>query len=241
MSVKIRNLSKRFGDLEVFSDLSMEFPDHAITAILGPSGCGKTTLLNILSGVMDPDSGSVEGVAENTGYLFQEPRLLPWRTVFENIDLVLRRLYGKDEREQRIAWALGMVNLSAFKDYYPDELSGGMLQRAAIARAFAFPGDMLFMDEPFQALDMNLKLSLIRAFECLWQEEQKLCVLVTHNIHEALLLGDRIIIFTERPAKTRRIVENHVPHRVRSLRHPEILDLEKELYDTLLDSADQYE
>jgi NitT/TauT family transport system ATP-binding protein len=235
MAIHVRSVSKRFGDLEVFRGLDLTFSDRHITAVLGPSGCGKTTLLNMISGVFAPDSGSVDGVnGRRISYLFQEPRLLPWKTVVENLEFVLHHVTGPEDREALVERFLTTVGLHDFATYYPGELSGGMRQRVAIARAFAYPGDVLLMDEPFQALDLGLKLSLVQAFEELWHADRRTAIFVTHDIQEALILGDTIFVFSSRPARVLRRLENRVPRDARTLGNPEILALERELYELVL-------
>ncbi len=251
MGIQIRSLAKSYGELAVFTDLSLDLEEGAVSVILGPSGCGKTTLLNILSGVTEADAGTIAGISgRRTSYLFQEPRLLPWKSVEGNLDFVLRGARpGPSRAEDRTAGGpharrggpqagdrelisrfLDLVGLSEFKDYYPDSLSGGMRQRVAIARAFAFPADLLIMDEPFQALDLSLKVSLMGAFEKLWQADQRTVLFVTHDVQEALLLGDVVTVLSPRPAAVVGSLRNTLPHGGRSLRDGRILDLERELY-----------
>jgi NitT/TauT family transport system ATP-binding protein len=236
VEIGIEGLTKSFGEVEVFRDLSLRLSSEGITAILGPSGCGKTTLLHVVAGLVRPDAGTVTGLAgKRVSYLFQEPRLLPWKTVWGNLELVLHDVAEASERRARIERFLAMVELAESGHSYPHELSGGMRQRAAIARAFAYPGDVLLMDEPFQALDLGLKLSLLRQFESLWLAEPRPAVFVTHDIHEALVLGDEILVFSPRPARLRRVLQNRVPRPDRDLRNPELLALERELYAAFLD------
>ncbi len=238
MGIRIEGLAKSFGELQVFRELSLDISGSGITAILGPSGCGKTTLLHVVAGLLQPDRGSVTGLeGKRVSYLFQEPRLLPWKTVWGNLEVVLQELLEPHERRARINRFLGIVELLPFRDAYPHELSGGMRQRVAIARAFAFPGELLLMDEPFQALDLALKLSLVREFERLWLAEPRLSVFVTHDVHEALVLGDDILVFSPRPATVRRAFVNRVPRGERTLGNPRILELERELYAAFLGAA----
>jgi NitT/TauT family transport system ATP-binding protein len=208
--------------------------DEGITAVLGPSGCGKTTLLNILSGVLDPDAGRIEGLEEKRiSYLFQEPRLLPWKTVFQNVEFVLLDILPPLERKQRVDHTLDLVGLADFSGYYPEELSGGMKQRLAMARAFAYPADLILMDEPFQALDLRLKIGLAKSFNAAWLQVDRTAIFVTHDIHEALMLGDEIIVFSQAPTTVRAVLANPVPRKDRSLQHDTILDLERKLYALL--------
>jgi len=205
----VRDLKKQFaapvGFIEVFSGLSMDIPEGRITAVLGPSGCGKTTLLNCIAGFFPLDGGEIVSDASSDlslSYLFQEPRLLPWRTVEQNIDIVLSDIIpDAAQRVSRVRHFLKLVGLAEAAELYPQELSGGMRQRVSIARAFAYPSDMLLMDEPFQALDLDLRLSLVQTFIRLWKENARTTIFVTHDIQEALLTADKICIFTKRPAE----------------------------------------
>jgi NitT/TauT family transport system ATP-binding protein len=237
MSIRITGLCMTFGDLQVFRDFHLDLPEDSVTAILGPSGCGKTTLLNLISGTLQPDAGMIEGVRNRRiSYLFQEPRLLPWRTVRGNVEFVLGSEIERKERDAIIDSVLREVELQAYARYYPEALSGGMRQRVAMARAFAYPADLLLMDEPFQALDLNLKLTLVNAFRTAWRSHRRTSVFVTHDIQEALILGDRILVIDGRPAVVKEEIVNTVPMDRRTLRDEEILALEKRLYDSILTS-----
>lgn len=234
MPIQCKQLSLSFGDLQVFDNFSLEVPDQHVTAILGPSGCGKTTLLNLMSGLLPPDRGGVSGIGdERISYLFQEPRLLPWKTVRKNVELVVTPFFPPAEVSRRSFEFLEKVGLDQFADYHPHELSGGMRQRAAVARAFAYPSGVMLMDEPFQALDLHLKLSLIELFKKLWKLEQRTAVFVTHDIQEAVLLGDTVIVLYGPPAHIRATLENPMPRVERSLKERRILEMEQKLYSLL--------
>lgn len=236
--IRINSLAKSFGLLPVFKNLSLSIPEGEITALLGPSGCGKTTLLNIISGTLAPDAGTIHGTeGRKISYLFQEPRLLPWMTVAGNIDFVLRGHMEKDRSEERSRRFLELVGLLGKESLFPAQLSGGMKQRAALARAYSFPSDILLMDEPFQALDLNLRLSLLRAFVPLWAEEPRTSVFVTHDIQEAILLGHHIIVLSSMPAEIKKIIPCKIPLNERSLASPEMQRIEKEIY-TLITEPD---
>ena len=234
MPIQCKQLSLNFRNLKVFDNFSLEIADRHVTAILGPSGCGKTTLLNLISGLLSPESGSVSGVqGQRISYLFQEPRLLPWKSVRKNIELVLTPFFAAAELAERSRSFLNMVGLSSFADYYPHELSGGMRQRAAVARAFAYPAGVMLMDEPFQALDLHLKLALIELFEKLWTRDKRTALFVTHDIQEAVLLGDSIVVLYGPPAEIQAIIHNPIPREQRSLKEHTILELEQQLYALL--------
>lgn len=231
MTFKIQNISKNYGDLKVLDNLSFAAQKSQVISILGPSGCGKTTLLNLFSGLLKPDSGTIEGFSkQRVSFLFQEPRLLQWKTVAENIDFVLKDKMSKIEREFIIQKNLATVSLTKYKDYYPKQLSGGMKQRVAIARAFSFASDIMLMDEPFKSLDLDLKASLINSFTDLWQLDRRTVFFVTHDIQAAIILGDEIFVLSDKPTKLSKHIKNSSPVTERNLRNPAILEIEKELY-----------
>jgi len=232
MSFVINNISKSFADLEVLKNLTMQEEENRIICILGPSGAGKTTLLNIISGVIKADQGEISGFAgRNISYLFQEHRLLPWKTVAQNIDFVLKDKLNREQRLKAVSRYLDMVELTEFSSYYPSKLSGGMKQRAAIARAFAYPADILLMDEPFKGLDMQLKIALMESFVKLWTLDRRSVFFVTHDIQEALLIGEEIYVLTDRPAHVKGKVSNHIPHAQRKdIDSPALHQIEQEIY-----------
>ena len=218
MRLEIKDLHKKFGDLTLFSDFSIEFHEGTITSILGPSGCGKTTLLNIIGDVIKPDSGQLSGFSEKTiSYIFQDPRLLPWKTVRENIDFVLGRDMPAEERKKITDQLIRLMELEDFAAYYPSKLSGGMRQRVSIARAFAYPSEIILMDEPLKGLDIKLKLSLIRIFSRMWQADKRTVIFVTHDVDEALLLGSDIIVLSRAPARVLFKKQIEIPFENRSL------------------------
>jgi NitT/TauT family transport system ATP-binding protein len=187
--------------------------------LLGPNGCGKTTLLRIMGGLETPTRGSVrlggEPVIGNerhertVGVVFQEDRLLPWMTVSDNVELVLKPR-GLDARERREAAGryLRMVGLAGFEAYYPGRVSGGMRQRAAIARALAVEPDVLLMDEPFGALDAQNRRIMQKEVRRIWRETGRTIVFVTHSIEEAVEIGTVLVMLSARPARVRTLVKN---------------------------------
>lgn len=230
MSFVLRNIHKSFGDLQVLQNLNMEVEEKKLICILGPSGSGKTTLLNLVSGVLQADQGEILGFAgKSISYLFQENRLLPWKTAEGNIDFVLKDKLSREERKESIARYLEMVGLTGFKDYYPAKLSGGMKQRVAIARAFAYPAEILLMDEPFKGLDLNMKLTLIEEFLSLWMPDRRSVFFVTHDLQEALLMGEEIYVLTNRPAMVKGKVINPIPHTERKEENPALRRIEQEI------------
>ena len=185
-------VSKQYGEISVYRDFSLEIGAGKNTCLLGPSGCGKTTLLNMLAGLV-PYDGKIENIPARVSYIFQEERLLPNLTVKQNITFAL----GKGADERRIADVLAKVELSDREDAWPSELSGGQAQRVSIARAFAYPSELILMDEPFSSLDTALKIRLIDVFCNLWREERRTAVFVTHDAEEAYMLAHRAVVMKE--------------------------------------------
>ncbi len=190
--VQIKNLYKSYGTHVVFDNLNINFIKNKITVLLGPSGCGKTTLLNIISGIERKYSGEVILKDSSISYIFQEDRLIPNLTVFENVAFVLKSTMSKEETRRITDRYLNLVKLMEYKDMLPEELSGGMKRRVTIARAFAYKSRLLLMDEPFKGLDQKLKNEIIEEFLKVHNEDKRTIILVTHDIKEAEALGDEI-------------------------------------------------
>ncbi|WP_010259169.1 ABC transporter ATP-binding protein [Treponema primitia] len=193
MSLSIRNISFGFTEKPLFKNMSLELGEESPVAILGSSGCGKTTLLRLMAGLLRPEVGSVE-IGGKASFVFQENRLLPWYTALENISLPIEGTLGKKEARDRAMYFLRKVSLEEKAGSYPNELSGGQGQRVAIARAFAYPSPLILMDEPFQSLDIPLRIQLMDMVSSLLAVEQRLAVAVTHDPREAVYLGRRILI-----------------------------------------------
>lgn len=190
MNIKFDNVTKRFGDLYVLKDFSIEIPKKGTICIFGPSGCGKTTFVNLLSGIIKPDNGRILGVdSKNISFVFQEDRLIPWITIKENINAVI----SGEDKNKISEELLSSVGLKDFMNKKPEELSGGMCRRVAIARALAYNSDILILDEPFRGLDLKTKDNIIKLIKD--KQENKLSILITHNIKEAFILSDKIYIF----------------------------------------------
>jgi NitT/TauT family transport system ATP-binding protein len=202
MNLELKNIRKSFDGLEIFNDFSISFVKGTINCILGPSGCGKSTLLNIINGTVLPDSGINEGFSElRLSYVFQEPRLLPWKTVKENIAFVLKERMEGEELQKHLDEYISLVQLKKFSDYYPSALSGGMKQRVSLARAFSYDSDVILMDEPFKALDYKLKNNLTEQFVKLWEKDKRTVIFVTHDVDEALQIGHQIFLFSNHPVQ----------------------------------------
>ena len=196
--------------LAVLADLSIEVSPGEFVAVIGPSGCGKTTLLRILGGLQSPDRGTVligqaapaeAAASKEIGYVFQEPALLPWRTVLGNIRLPLEINGDPESSLERAGEVMEAVGLALFSGYYPHQLSGGMRQRASLARAFAFDPSVLLMDEPLGSLDEITREAMRYELLGLWEASGKTVVFVTHSVAEAALLADRVVVMSERPGR----------------------------------------
>jgi len=222
----------------VLENVNLEVGEGEFLCLLGPSGCGKSTLLNIMAGFLDPTAGTVtvdgkpvEGPDPRRIFVFQERGVFPWLTVEGNIGFGLFRL-PKAERERRIAHYVQMVGLQGFEKAYPQELSGGMKQRVEVARALAADPDMLFLDEPFGALDSITRLIMRRELLRIWQAERKTIIFVTHDIEEAVQLSDRVVVMSTRPATIQTIVEIDIPH-PRDLSSARYLELRDGIFDQI--------
>lgn len=186
--LELTNVCKYFESLTVLKDFSLKIEDNEIAAITGPSGCGKTTLLNIISGIIPADSGSIKNSHSKTGYVFQEDRLLPWLSVWDNIKLV-----NTKQKPDQIQFLIDLVGLKGFEKALPSQLSGGMKQRCSIARALNYGATLLLLDEPFTGLDAPLRNKLVADLKQINKQRNTTILLVTHHLEEAELLDARII------------------------------------------------
>ena len=187
--MKVSHICKSYGSLDVFEDFSAEFADGTVNCIMGPSGCGKTTLLDIVAGLENPSCGSVEGVGRSIACAFQEPRLLPWLSVAQNVDFVLPRAMTAAERAAVVDKWLGVMHLQDFASALPPQLSGGMAQRVSLARALAVDADLLLLDEPFKGIDTDLRYELMLFLRRHWAARGTTVLMVTHDEREAEALG----------------------------------------------------
>ena len=217
--LSIDGLSKNFGVLPVLNAISFKIFEGELIAVLGPSGCGKTTLLRSVAGLLPFSSGRilVKGLdvagmqSPDIGVVFQEPRLLPWRTTYENIRLPFELNRNHTEVDDAIDSALDLVGLSEFKDAYPHELSGGMRSRAALARALAPDPRILLMDEPLTGLDVKTREELQDEIIRIWEKKRISLLWVTHSPEEAVYLADRIIILSGRPTRIKDVLSIEIP------------------------------
>lgn len=194
--MELKNICFSYGKKVVYDNLNLSVPDKKITCVLGPSGCGKTTLLNMIGGVL-PYSGIIEGKG-SVAYIFQQPCLIPSMTVIKNVEFVLKSVIkNRKEHKEKAEEILKAVGLSEEANNYPKQLSGGMAQRVSLARAFCYPADVLLMDEPFKELDISLKKQIYALFTELYEKSPKTTVFVTHDIEEALVFGDKIVVMKE--------------------------------------------
>lgn len=208
--MKVINIKKNYGERKILAGVSFEGEEGKVTVILGESGCGKSTLLGILSNNIKDFSGEIvfdRDISSGISYIFQEDTLIPWRTVYENIEYVLKDKISASEMRAYIEKYLKIVNLLEYKDEYPEHLSGGMKRRVGIARAFAYPSDYLFMDEPFEFLDIKTKGEIIEYFKLLQEENKKTVLFITHDIESALKIGDKIVVFSSKPTRIKRVFD----------------------------------
>ncbi len=208
--MKVINIKKNYGERKILAGVSFEGEEGKVTVILGESGCGKSTLLGILSNNIKDFSGEIvfdRDISSGISYIFQEDTLIPWKTVYENIEYVLKDKISASEMRAYIEKYLKMVNLLEYKTEYPEHLSGGMKRRVGIARAFAYPSDYLFMDEPFEFLDIKTKGEIIEYFKLLQEENKKTVLFITHDIESALKIGDKIVVFSSKPTRVKRVFD----------------------------------
>ena len=243
--LEIRDLNKSFAKddgsrLVVLDHITFDVKNKEFVCILGSSGCGKTTLLRMIAGLDTAESGTIvldgeemKGTNPKVGMVFQEYSLFPWRTVIDNIAFGLEMQgIAKEERYRIAERYLRLVNLMQFRDSYPSELSGGMRQRVAVARALALDPVLLLMDEPFGALDAQTRNMLQQELLEIWEETKKTIIFITHSVDEAVFLSDRIIVLTPRPGRICRIFPVGLP-RPRDRTSPEFAQVRREVLDLI--------
>ncbi|WP_343250966.1 ABC transporter ATP-binding protein [Diplocloster hominis] len=238
--VQVNHLTKKFGDLLVLDDISFDVAKGEFLCIVGPTGCGKTTFLNSLTKLYSLTAGEilihgepVDLKRHNIAYIFQEYSTIPWLKVEENIRFGLEtKKTPKALIKERTEEALKMVGLSAYRDYYPSQLSASMLQRVVIARAFAVQPELLLMDEPYGQLDLDLRFKLEDELVNLWQKTGTTVIFITHNIEEAVYLGENVLVLTNKPTKIKKKIENPLP-RPRDIASPEFIMLRNKITDLI--------
>ena len=245
MHLKIENISHRYGATEVLQDISLDIPAGQIVCLVGPSGCGKSTLLRFIGGLERPDAGTVLQIGEPPAqslnpltFVFQHFALLPWRSVAGNISLVLED-HGMRGAEVKkiIADVLARTRLSDFANALPKQLSGGMKQRVALARALAVNPAVMLLDEPLSALDSQTRELLMDDLVALWTRTPFTAVYVTHNLHEAVRLGHRIVVLSRRPGRIREVVDITTPLSQRDPDTTELIACQRQLWSLLREDA----
>lgn len=241
MTLQIKNLSKHYtlpqGDLEVLKNVELTVQPGEFISVVGASGCGKSTLLRLIGGLEQVSEGEIhfgdtliQTPGLDRGMVFQEARLFPWFTVEENIAFGCRKDSPENEKQRMVGNHIKLVGLSGFEKAYPHQLSGGMQQRAAIARALVSRPRMMLLDEPFGALDALTRIQMQQEILNIWQKEKITVILVTHDIDEAVFLGDRVWVMSNRPGTFKKTLS--VPlTRPRDRNSPKFLKLRKEIYD----------
>lgn len=231
MSLVIQGVSKRFitkhKETYTLDNINLTFKKGEFICILGTSGCGKSTLLNVIAGLEKPTSGQlflndkeIKGVGVERAVMFQQDALFPWLNVIENVEFGMSIAgISKEEKRERALKYLKMVHLTKFQNSYIHELSGGMRQRVALARALTLDSEVLLMDEPFAALDSQTKTILQQELQKIWWETKKTIIFVTHNVEEAVLLADRVIVMTANPGRVKRDIPIQLgrPRRLESI------------------------
>jgi NitT/TauT family transport system ATP-binding protein len=252
-SIAVHNVTKEFvrgrQTTTALDDVSLEVPDGSFTCLVGTSGCGKSTLLNIMAGLTQPtrgnvlvDGGLVDGPGRDRGMVFQSYALYPWLRVRENVEFgpSLRRV-PRQERRETSAALLHEMGLTEFANAFPRELSGGMQQRVAIARALANDPKALLMDEPFGALDALTRASAQRFLTAVWQRHRRTIVFVTHDVEEAILLADRVVVMSPRPGRVREVIDVAIP-RPRTptmVTAPEFVEVKRRILELIFEHASQ--
>ncbi|SFQ35357.1 NitT/TauT family transport system ATP-binding protein [Parafilimonas terrae] len=227
----LQDVSLSFGTMPVLQNLSLSVNSGEFAVIVGPSGCGKTTILNLLSGHIQPGSGAIhrEGVIRT---VYQKDGLFPWLTVSQNISMGLRSVSDAQQREEELQSLFELIHLEDFKNHYPHELSGGMRQRVELARALAGNSDILLMDEPFSALDYQTRLRMRYELVRLLEKRPRTVIFVTHDIEEAAQLADRVLVLSKRPATILKELEI-TASKPRGLTDGEVVKAMKEILEEL--------
>jgi sulfonate transport system ATP-binding protein len=240
VKIAVNNLTKNFGALKVLDNISFNVKEGEMLCIVGPTGCGKTTFLNTISKLMPTTSGNILIDGEeanpkkhNISFVFQESTCLPWRTVRSNVAFGMEvKGIAKSEIDSRLDLILRMVGLSDCADLYPNQVSASMEQRIAVARAFAVKPDLLMMDEPYGQLDVKLRYYLEDELVRLWETQKSTVLFVTHNIEEAVYLGSRILVLSNKPTTIKAEIMVDLP-RPRNLIDPKFVEIRKQVTELI--------
>jgi ABC-type nitrate/sulfonate/bicarbonate transport system ATPase subunit len=238
--VKAINVTKKFGDLLVLDNMSFEVEAGEFLCIVGPTGCGKTTFLNTLTNLYEITSGQIliddepiDLKKHNVSYIFQEDSTMPWLTVEENIKFGLDiKNVSKQLKQERAEEFMEIVGLTPYRNYFPRQLSSSMLQRVSIARAFATKPDLLLMDEPYGQLDIELRYKLEDELIKLWEATGTTVLFITHNIEEAVYLGEKILVLTNKPTTVKTFLQNNIP-RPRDIASDDFVALRNKVTDLI--------
>ncbi|MFJ3260814.1 ABC transporter ATP-binding protein [Pseudomonas sp. NPDC086581] len=252
--LRVENVSLRYrtpegGTFSALENVSFEVPDQQFAVIVGPSGCGKSSLLYLTAGLAEPTEGDiyvggqlVDGPGADRGMVFQSYTLFPWLTVRQNVEFGLkRRGMPAAERREIVDYYLDEVGLRRFENNYPKQLSGGMMQRVAIARALANDPQILLMDEPFGALDSQTRMQMQQLLLRVWDHSKKTVVFVTHDIDEAILLGDRVYVMGARPGRIKRILDVPIerPRSLDMVMDRRFIEMKREILGLLHDDLEE--
>jgi NitT/TauT family transport system ATP-binding protein len=254
LKIRLEGVSKTFRsrgrEVNALGNVDIEVKQSEFVSLVGPSGCGKSTVLNLVAGLLAPSTGTVyydgeevQGLNGRVGYMTQKDTLLPWRTAEDNVALPLElhcRGVSRAERNERVADIINLVGLRGFEKHYPAELSGGMRKRLGLARTLIYEPETLLMDEPFGALDAQLKLLMHDQLQTLTQQRKMTVVFVTHDLAEAVALSDRVLVFSARPGRIRAMREVPIsrPRDVFTVRFTEAFSrLNEELWNELKDEV----
>lgn len=248
IGLNIDHISRTFEidgeNLKVLDDINLDVKPGEFISIVGTSGCGKSTLLKLIVGLDKSTNGKIH-VGErfvsrpsvDCGMVFQEARLYPWLTVEKNIEFGISKKMAKEEKEKRIAEHIDLVGLTGFEKAYPTQLSGGMQQRASIARALIGNPKVLLLDEPFGALDAFTRINMQNEVLRIWEHEKRTMILVTHDIDEAIFLSDRIVILSERPGRVKEIIPVNLS-RPRDRSNNQFLEIRKKIMISFLGNSE---
>lgn len=238
--IRVSHLTKRFNGLTVLEDISFDVQAGEFVAIVGPTGCGKTTFLNTLSRLMPASDGSIlidgeeaDTKKHNISYVFQEPTCLPWRNVRDNVAYGMEiKGVPRKRRMERADRMMELVGLASCADLYPNQVSASMVQRIAVARAFAVEPDLLLMDEPYGQLDVKLRYHLEDELVSLWRKLSSTVLFVTHNIEEAVYVAERILVLSNKPTCIKAEIVVQLP-RPRNFLDPEFMDIRRKVTELI--------